>query len=58
MLEITEIIHTSTFSQNKLYVPKRVREILGLNDQEKIIWGLTRKGEIIVKKSTDVASLF
>lgn len=48
---IIEIINTTKLNQGKAYVPKRVRQILGLKNEDYIVWSVDNNGNIIVTNS-------
>lgn len=50
MIEVEEKeLATSTIFQNKIIVPKTIREMLNLEDGDKLIW-IFKQGEIIMRK--------
>jgi hypothetical protein len=45
------MIKTSKFSGNKLYVPKKIKEHLGIIDGDDIIWEILLNNEVKIRKN-------
>lgn len=46
-----KIITTSRMSNSKLYVPKKIKELLEIKDGDVVVWFLKDNKEIILKNS-------
>ena len=55
---IVEIIKVVKISQNKVYIPKTIRERYALKDGEDIVWGINKNGEIVLTKTTSALDTY
>lgn len=46
-----KFIKTSSFHNNKIYVPEKVRKILELENGDTIFWSSNVSGDIIISKN-------
>lgn len=57
-MPIIEIINTTKLNQGKAYVPKRVRDILKIEDGEHLAWCVDNNGQIVITNSKIDLNLF
>lgn len=48
---VIEVIQVTKINQSKAFIPKRVRQLLGIDSGDYILWAVNEKGDIIVKKN-------
>lgn len=54
---ITEVLKTTTISQSKIFISKKVLDRINMKDGDSVMWCLNREGELILKK-TETNELF
>lgn len=50
-----EIIETVKVSQSKVYLSEEIKERFNIKDGTKMIWGVTRKGDLVLKKADSIS---
>lgn len=55
MDSLTEIIGYSKIFNGNVHIPIDVVKRFGFEDGQKIVWGITRKGDLVFKKADSIS---
>jgi len=51
-----EIFGTTTIYKNKITVLSEIRKRFGFHDGTKLLWGINRNGDLVIKKADSISN--
>ena len=59
-MPVIKLLKISAVREGRVYIPKQVRQILGLELNDTILWYVNERGEVCVKKAVEkrISDLF
>lgn len=55
---IVEVIQTTRLYDNRIFVPKEIRDRFELDNGMKLLWGINKDGEIVIARAENLDGLF